>query len=485
VARAREVEVAGEARHTGAHHDHPASTLHPGSIPLPLNAARASGTRFAMPSRVRILALLGLSLAAACGEPAARPPAETVRPRVLLIGVDGATWHVARPMLERGELPHLAELVERGVHGDLLSMDPMTSPVLWTTIATGSVPDRHGILHFVQEDPSTGKEVPVSSNLRRREALWTILTQRERTTNMVGWYASWPAEAIQGCIVTDHLLPRAESAFWPVSEQEEAELGGRTHPRELLREILPLVPTLEEVAISDHLAMPPPSARTPEEARLARIFEPHRVDETRFRVISHLMARGDWDLSMVLFWGIDPMSHLFWNCMEPETWHGEPVSPLVLAANRDRIQAYYRKIDGYIGRLVEQAGEDAIVVVVSDHGFGPGSIRLVGPGTPLSGDHRKEGILVAAGRPIRRGVRLDGASIVDVTPTLLYLLGLPVGADMDGHVIEGLFETPLSRPIESVASWEREDRARAAAAPIASPIDEEIREQLRALGYLR
>jgi predicted AlkP superfamily phosphohydrolase/phosphomutase len=364
-------------------------------------------------------------------------------------------------------------------------MDPMTSPVLWTTIATGTVPDHHGILHFTQEDPRTGKQVPVSSNLRRREALWTILTQQERTTNVVGWYATWPAEEIRGHIVTDHLLPRAASAFWPVSDQEEGRLGGRTHPRELLGEILMLVPTLEEVATTDHLPIAPAQGRTPEEDRLARIFEPHRVDETRFRAISHLMTRGDWDLSMVLFWGIDPMSHLFWNCFDPESWHGEPVPPVALAANRERIPDYYRKIDGYIGRLVALAGEDAIVLVVSDHGFGPGSIRLVGPGTPLSGDHRKEGILVAAGGPIRRGVRLDGASIVDVTPTLLYLLGLPVGADMDGHVIEGLFETPLSRPIETVASWEREDRTRAPAAPIASPIDEEIREQLRALGYLR
>jgi predicted AlkP superfamily phosphohydrolase/phosphomutase len=188
---------------------------------------------------------------------------------------------------------------------------------------------------------------------------------------------------------------------------------------------------------------------------------------------------------MVLFWGIDPMSHLFWNCFDPESWHGEPVPPVALAANRERIPDYYRKIDGYIGRLVALAGEDAIVLVVSDHGFGPGSIRLIGPGTPLSGDHRKEGILVAAGGPIRRGVRLDGASIVDVTPTVLYLLGLPVGADMDGRVIEGLFETPLARPLAAIASWEGDEPAGPPAAPIASPIDEEIREQLRALGYLR
>jgi arylsulfatase A-like enzyme len=103
---------------------------------------------------------------------------------------------------------------------------------------------------------------------------------------------------------------------------------------------------------------------------------------------------------------------------------------------------------------------------------------------PLSGDHRKEGILVAAGDSIRKGARVDGASIVDVTPTILYLLGLPVGDDMDGRVIEALFDTPPPRPIERIASYERGGKKKPEA-PITSPIDEEIRDQLKALGYLQ
>jgi predicted AlkP superfamily phosphohydrolase/phosphomutase len=423
----------------------------------------------------RLLGVLALAVLAGC--------APEHRPQVLLIGVDAATWSIARPMMERGELPHLRTLVERGVHGDLLSMDPMVSPALWTTIATGFFPERHGIHGFVEADPASGKQVPVSSNLRRRAALWTILTAAGRRTNVVGWYASWPAEEVSGHVVTDHFLPRAASAYWPVSAAEEETLGGRTHPRELLREILPLVPTMQEVAELDGLELRFNPDGTPERAALAKLFEPHRVDETRVRVTKHLLAKGDADLTMVFLWGIDPMSHLFWRFHDPASWQGEPITAEAMAANRDKIPNYYKKIDGYIGQLVRAAGEDAIVVIVSDHGFGPGTGKSA-EGMPLSGDHRKEGIIVAAGGPVRQGARVDGASIVDVTPTVLYLLGLPVGEDMDGRVIEGLFPTPLPRPVRTVKTWERGGGKRPEA-PIASPIDDEIREQLKALGYLQ
>jgi predicted AlkP superfamily phosphohydrolase/phosphomutase len=438
---------------------------------MPLDRARAS---------LGLLVLAAI-VGAACG----REPVRTgPRQRVLLIGVDGATWHVMEPMMARGELPNVKALCDRGVHGDLLSMDPMVSPALWTTIATGTFPERHGVHGFTEEDPTTHKQVPVSSNLRKREALWTILTQRRMTTNLVGWYATWPAETIQGNIVTDHFLPRHESAFWPVSADEEDKLGGRTTPRELLKEVLPLVPTMQQVSDIDHLNLRFKDDGTPESEKFARLFEPHRVDETRERIGKYLMQKGPWDLTMVYFWGTDPTQHLFWRFFEPDTWHGDPIPDDAMAANRTKIPDYYAKIDRYVGDLVATAGPDAIVMIVSDHGFGPATGRSA-EGMPLSGDHRKEGILVAAGDGIRKGARVDNASVVDVTPTILYLLGLPVGDDMDGRVIEALFDTPLPHPIDHVATWERGERAKPAATPVASPIDDQIRDQLKALGYLQ
>jgi predicted AlkP superfamily phosphohydrolase/phosphomutase len=433
-----------------------------------------------MRSRCCVLIFV-LAILAGCGGRA--PDTAGPRPRVVLIGVDGATWHVMLPMMERGELPHFKALVDRGAHGNLISIEPMVSPALWTTVATGSLRARHGISGFVEGDQETGKPVPVSSNMRRTEALWTILPRQGRTVNVVGWYASWPAEVIDGRIVTDHFLPRDESAYWPVTAAEEARLGGRTHPRELLNEILPLVPTMEEVAKKDRLALRFKADGSPENPALTKLFLPHRVDETRVRVTKYLMRTYPADLTMTFIWGIDPMSHVFWQFFEPQTWTGDPIPPEVMAANKDRIPNYYRKVDAYIGELVEAAGEDAIVVIVSDHGFGPGPHKSA-QGMLLSGDHAKEGILIAAGGPVRSGVRVEDTSIVNIAPTLLYLLRLPVGDDMDGRVIEALFDSPLPYPIETVPTYERPGTPQPRA-PIASPIDEEIREQLRALGYLK
>ena len=447
---------------------------------LNLKASTSPWYARAMDRRCAGLLLVVALGVAACGGRLA--PLKRTGPKVLLIGVDAATWHVLDPMMERGDLPNFKALVDRGAHGTLLSMDPMVSPALWTTIATGTFPERHNVQGFIDEDPVNKKQTPISSNMRKRESLWTIMTNHQRTVNVVGWYASWPAEEVRGNVVTDHFLPRAASAYWPVSEEEEKTLGGRTYPRDLLKEIVPLVPTMEEVAKLDGLTIKFKD-HMPENAHLAKLFEPNRVDETRVRVIEYLMKKTDADLDMVFLWGIDPMSHLFWKFYEPDTWKGEPIDPFELAANKDRIPNYYKKIDRYVGDLVAKEPADTIVVIVSDHGFGPAT-GLSAEGLALSGDHRKEGIILAAGGPIRKGVRVDGASVVDVTPTILYLLGMPVGADMDGRVIEGLFDTPLPRPVETIPTYEPKS-PRVPSKPIPSPIDDDILKQLKSLGYVQ
>ena len=97
--------------------------------------------------------------------------------RILLIGWDSADWRLIHPLLDSGRMPHLAGLVEGGVMGNIASLEPMLSPVLWTSVATGVRGDRHGILGFTEPDPEAGGIRPVRSTSRRRKALWNILTQ--------------------------------------------------------------------------------------------------------------------------------------------------------------------------------------------------------------------------------------------------------------------------------------------------------------------
>lgn len=97
--------------------------------------------------------------------------------RLLLIGWDAADWKIALPLMERGEMPNLARLVERGVMGDLATMRPVLSPILWNTIATGQRPERHGILGFAEVDERLGEARAVSSLSRKCKALWNMVTQ--------------------------------------------------------------------------------------------------------------------------------------------------------------------------------------------------------------------------------------------------------------------------------------------------------------------
>src|SRR6185295_12823607 len=123
--------------------------------------------------------------------------------RVLLIGWDAADWEHINPMLERGELPVLQSLIDEGVHGNIATLQPVLSPMLWNSVATGKHAWKHGIHGFVEPDPNTGGARPFSSHSRKVKALWNILTQRGLRTNVINWWASHPAEPVNGCVVSN------------------------------------------------------------------------------------------------------------------------------------------------------------------------------------------------------------------------------------------------------------------------------------------
>jgi predicted AlkP superfamily phosphohydrolase/phosphomutase len=138
--------------------------------------------------------------------------------RILLLGWDAADWKVINPLLERGEMPHLAKLIERGVMGNLATLRPALSPMLWTSIVTGKRADKHGILGFVEPHPEGKGMRPISSHCRTCKALWNILTDHDMPSAFVGWFASQPAEIINGTIVTN-LFPHAQGTSfdeWPL-----------------------------------------------------------------------------------------------------------------------------------------------------------------------------------------------------------------------------------------------------------------------------
>jgi len=172
--------------------------------------------------------------------------------KILLIGWDAADWKFLNPLIDSGQMPTLKKLIEGGSMGRLATLDPPLSPTLWTSIATGKRPYKHGIHGFVEPDPS-GKGIrPIYNTNRKVKAIWNILTQKGLKSNVVGWWPSHPAEPINGVMVSN-FYQRATGNLnepWPMAkgtihppEKEDVLSKLRVHPQELTEaHITPFVP---------------------------------------------------------------------------------------------------------------------------------------------------------------------------------------------------------------------------------------------------
>ena len=406
--------------------------------------------------------------------------------RVLLVGLDGADWNLIDPLLEQGRLPTLEALIKRGTRARLRTLAPVLSPVLWTSIATGKRPEKHGILDFLATSRETGERVPVTSNLRRARPLWHILGDYGLTSSVVAWWATWPAEPVHGTLVTDRI---AYQLFGVEDDVEEPE--GKTYPPDLYARLRPMVRRANEIT-DEEIERFVPELRS---ARLAErypdlIYEFRRLLASAYTYTSialFLMRDERAAFHAVYLEGIDTVSHLFSHYRPPRhpsvkeeevRWFGGVV---------DR---FYEYQDEVLAQLMVAAGADTTLIVCSDHGFRsdlnrPAGDARIGAGRAAQW-HRKYGILVMAGEEIGAGLRLQEASILDVAPTLLALFGLPMAEDFDGRVLEKALNDDFleKNPLRTVVSYEPTVLRRAAEDPITSAADDQIRQKLAALGYL-
>jgi predicted AlkP superfamily phosphohydrolase/phosphomutase len=186
---------------------------------------------------------------------------------------------------------------------------------------------------------------------------------------------------------------------------------------------------------------------------------------------------------LLYFGSVDVVSHRFWKYMDPSTYAFGSVDPAEVTAYGQAVEGAYRAVDEQIGRVVELEGDGTRLLVVSDHGFKAN----VDPRRMTSGWHRPQGILLAVGDGFRSHTLLGEGSVVDVAPTVLYALGLPVAEDFDGRPALDLFTEAYrsAHAVTSIASWEPEVARVREATPIASPVDGQIMERLKSLGYLQ
>lgn len=379
---------------------------------------------------------------------------ERLTKRVLLIGWDAADWKLITALIAGGRLPGVQKLMEQGSYGELRTLEPKLSPLLWSSIATGKRADKHGILNFVEADPS-GQGLRLStSTSRKTKALWNILTQAGMTTNVVGWYATHPAEPINGVVVSNLFfegIPPTAEEKWPLVPET-------VHPQELADRIDMLRLHPHEIDPQTLTAMVPKLAQmNPADKRLSFLVKLLAQAASIQNIATSLLADGPAaDCTMIFQEGIDVAGHHFMQYFPPKMAHVPP-------ADFDQFQhvmfGVYQIMDLMLVRLLELAGPETTVILLSDHGFHSDHLR---PPVPPSIDdvhaamdaswHRALGVLMMAGPGIAKGKQIHGATLLDIAPTILTLLGQPVGADMDGRVLVEAFEKPPH--VERVFSWD-------------------------------
>ncbi|MBX3748110.1 MAG: alkaline phosphatase family protein [Verrucomicrobiae bacterium] len=405
-------------------------------------------------------------------------------PKVLLIGWDAADWRLARPLIDRGELPSLAGLMAAGVHGHLRTLQPMLSPMLWTSIATGKRAWKHGIHGFSEPTPDGQGIRPVSVLSRRAKAVWNILNQNGYRCNIAGWWPSHPAEPVAGAMISNRYHPATvpPGAPWPVPagsvhpEHLAARLAElRIHPSELeAAHLLPFIPRAAEIDQSTDTRL----------IGLAHIL----ADAVNVHAAATALVENEpADFMAVYYDALDHFGHAFMRFHPPRLpW----VDPRDFALFSGVIEAAYKFHDMLLGRWLDLVGPDCAVLLLSDHGFHPDHQRR--PSLPIdaggpAAEHGQHGIFVLRAQGVAPGRRLAGATLLDIAPTLLHLFDLPAGRDMDGRVLAEIFTDPC-QPLY-VDSWEtlqgpHPDGSHPPETLWDGAGDEAALRQLAALGYL-
>jgi predicted AlkP superfamily phosphohydrolase/phosphomutase len=262
-------------------------------------------------------------------------------PDVLIIGLDGATWRVLEPLARSGRMPHLGRLMARGTWGTLRSTVPALTLPAWSSFMTGKNPGAHGVFGFRRFRPD-GYDTGGLANASdlRAATLWDVAGRHGKRVGVVNVPPSYPLRPVNGFLVSCMLTPPGERFTEPPEVAEElGDYGIDVPPPSGLRE-----------GESDYAA------------RAIAYLEAMRTQTARrAEAVLRVGARRPVDLLCVVFYAPDRVQHYFWQYLE-----GQGTDDTV----RARVQAVYEELDDAVGRLVEAAGPEASVVVLSDHGFG-------------------------------------------------------------------------------------------------------------------
>jgi predicted AlkP superfamily phosphohydrolase/phosphomutase len=432
------------------------------------------------------------------------------RSKVLILGFDGSTWSTLGRAIDSGLMPNLKNLIQEGVSGPLHTIRPTLTPVIWTSIATGKKPDKHGITGLLVADETTGEMKPISSAERRVKALWNIVSDQNREVSFIRWPVTWPAENVQGVIVSELAYQKnRESLIWPESLTKV-----------LLHHQLDY--RLKDIETLTGIDREKYSELDPEwQWKLMVLLKEYNLDIYFHNISKELLSQGQKDLTAIYFYSMDALGHSFFKFNNADTV--KPADPDFTKLIPNWCWLY----DGFLGEILKLIDPETITVICSDHGMelakepqnflvrslndppkpgenlekmhlipgpdynaDPFSIKL--QYTLPSGQHvaAPDGIFCIKGPGIKKNTRIDTAGVCDIAPTVLYSLGLPVAEDFDGNVLSDVFTEEFigAHPLKKIASYEDQDQTAGKPGPGRADYkqeDDQVMDRLRALGYIK
>jgi predicted AlkP superfamily phosphohydrolase/phosphomutase len=393
----------------------------------------------------------------------------TLPPRVRMILIDGASRGFIVQRVASAQLPSFGKLIDRGAVIDLATLRPTRAETVWTAAATGKFPPKNGarseFQYLVAADERAPVDLlpdycfaqglayqgfvraePLSSRARRARPMWDILADYNVSSGIVNWPLTRPATVASGFLISDTF----DEATSSPSRSADPKSGDPTTAVDITREVFD---RWQDVPWQDIL--PGASAQDPRAAVLRRPRWDRAYAEAERELTPFFAPR----LTALRFEGVDEVGHTFLLDAEPERFgNARRTDP-----ERSLLDRYYAFVDTQIERAIAQTEQGDLLLVVSGYGMEPTSLakrlfaRLIGEAdAPGSHEAAPDGFLFAYGVHVAPGEYRRG-SIVDIAPTVLYYMGIPIGRDMDGFARADIFRSTFTKdhPVTFTLTHER------------------------------
>ena len=396
-----------------------------------------------------------------------RRNARGVAGRVAIFAIDGADWDLISELSADGRIPNIRALAQGGTTASLQTIQPTVSPMVWTSVATGLAPDRHGVIEFTHDNR------PIDASDRRTPGLWDIAEAFGRPSVVVNWWTAWPPR-MDGPVTFGTPVSATPNAIDPVGLQPRIApqvVDPRTVGYGQVGRFLNI--TAKEFDDAVATGGPADPANVFRDV-IAKTWTDHRVAVSLYQQREPLVMMMAYD-------GTDVVNHIFGPYHPP---YREGISQTQYRKYWPTVANYYAEIDRLIGEWMKVLSDDTTVIIVSAHGFRWSEKRpkLSPAGRSALSDHRNPGIFIAYGNHVaaNRGGHVIG--LYDVVPTVLSLLGLPKSVEMPGNHAEWVFRD--ISPVTSVRVISYDEFFAGRPTSNAAVNAQRYTERLQAIGHL-